>query len=128
MVIAVLSNRFGLSLFDKEVYLNVVGGLKIEETAADLAVACALISAARDIALPSNTIAIGEIGLSGEVRMVSNLEGRLKEAAKLGFKNCLIPRANEKNKNFAALKKSLTELNLQTIGHVRDLSKFFKKN
>jgi len=128
MIIAVLSNRFGLSLFDKEVYLNVVGGLKIEETAADLAVACALISAARDVALPSNTIAIGEIGLSGEVRMVSNLEGRLKEAAKLGFKNCLIPKANEKNKNFAALKKSLPELNLNLIGHVRDLAKFFKKN
>lgn len=128
MIIAVLSNRFGLSLFDKEVYLNVVGGLKIEETAADLAVACALISAARDIALPSHTIAIGEIGLSGEVRMVSNLEGRLKEAAKLGFKNCLIPKANEKNKNFASIKKSLPELNLQLIGHVRDLAKFFKKD
>ncbi len=128
MIIAVLSNRFGLSLFDKEVYLNVVGGLKIEETAADLAVACALISAARDIALPSNTIAIGEIGLSGEVRMVSNLEGRLKEAAKLGFKNCLIPKANEKNKNFASLKKSLPEINLHLVGHVRDLAKFFKKS
>jgi DNA repair protein RadA/Sms len=127
MVIAVLSSRFGLNLFDKEVYLNIVGGLKIEETAADLAVACALISAARDIALPSQTIAIGEVGLSGEVRMVSNLEGRLKEAAKLGFKNCLIPKANEKNKNFAALKKSLPEMNLQMIGHVRDLAKFFKK-
>jgi DNA repair protein RadA/Sms len=71
--------------------LNVVGGLKIEETAADLAVACALISAARDIALPPSTIAVGEIGLTGEIRMVSNLEGRLKEAAKLGFKHCLIP-------------------------------------
>ncbi len=128
MIIAVLGNRFGLNLFDKEVYLNIVGGLKIEETAADLAVACSLISAARDIALPSNTIAIGEIGLSGEVRMVSNLEGRLKEAAKLGFKNCLLPKANEKNKNFAALKKSLPELNLQTVSHVRDLAKFFKKN
>ncbi len=128
MIIAVLSNRFGLSLFDKEVYLNVVGGLKIEETAADLAVACALISAARDIALPANTIAIGEIGLSGEVRMVGNLEGRLKEAAKLGFKNCLIPKANEKNKNFAAIKKSLPELNLQLVSHVRDLAKFLKKN
>lgn len=128
MVIAVLSSRFGLNLFDKEVYLNIVGGLKIEETAADLAVACALISAARDIALPSQTIAIGEVGLSGEVRMVSNLEGRLKEAAKLGFKNCLIPKANEKNKNFVALKKSLPEMNLQMIGHVRDLAKFFKKN
>lgn len=128
MLIAVLGNRFGLNLFDKEVYLNIVGGLKIEETAADLAVACALISAARDIALASNTIAIGEIGLSGEVRMVGNLEGRLKEAAKLGFKNCLIPKANEKNKNFAALKKSLPELNLKTINHVRDLSQFFRKN
>ena len=128
MIIAVLGNRFGLNLFDKEVYLNIVGGLKIEETAADLAVACSLISAARDIALPSNTIAIGEIGLSGEVRMVGNLEGRLKEAAKLGFKNCLLPKANEKNKNFAALKKSLPELNLQTVSHVRDLAKFFKKN
>ncbi len=126
MIIAVLGNRFGLNLFDKEVYLNIVGGLKIEETAADLAVACALISAARDIALPSNTIAIGEVGLSGEIRMVGNLEGRLKEAAKLGFKNCFIPKANEKNKNFAALKKALPELNLQSVAHIRDLSKFFK--
>ena len=127
MVIAVLNSRFGQNLFDKEVYLNIVGGLKIEETAADLAVACALISAARDIALPSSTIAIGEVGLSGEVRMVSNLEGRLKEAAKLGFKNCLIPKANEKNKNFAALKKTLPELNFHLISHIRDLAKFFKK-
>ena len=127
MIIAVLNNRFGLNLFDKEVYLNVVGGLKIEETAADLAVACALISAARDIALPSSAIAIGEIGLSGEIRMVSNVEGRLKEAAKLGFKKCLIPQANEKNKNFSNLKKSLPELELFLISHIRDLAKFFKK-
>lgn len=127
MIIAVLHNRFGLNLFDKEVYLNVVGGLKIEETAADLAVACALISAARDIALPTSTIAIGEIGLSGEVRMTNALDSRLKEAAKLGFKNCLIPKANEKNKHFAALKKSLPELTLHSIGHVRDLAKFFHK-
>lgn len=128
MIIAVLNNRFGLNLFDKEVYLNIVGGLKIEETAADLAVACALISAARDIALPKSTIAIGEVGLSGEVRMVSNLEGRLKEAAKLGFTNCLIPKANEKNKNFAALKKSLSELKLHSVAHIRDLGKIFRKS
>lgn len=127
MIIAVLNNRFGLNLFDKEVYLNIVGGLKIVETSADLAVACALISASRDIALASSTIAIGEIGLTGEVRMVGNLESRLKEAHKLGFKNCLIPKANEKNKNFANLKKSLPELNLHLIAHIRDLAKFFKK-
>lgn len=127
MIIAVLSSRFGLNLFDKEVYLNIVGGLKIEETAADLAVACALISAARDIALPTSTIAIGEVGLSGEVRMAGNLEGRLKEAAKLGFKNCIIPQANEKNKNFATLKKAVPEINLHLVKHVRDLAKFFRK-
>jgi DNA repair protein RadA/Sms len=127
MIIAVLNSRFGLNLFDKEVYLNVVGGLKIEETAADLAVACALISAARDIALPSSTIAVGEIGLTGEIRMVSNLEGRLKEAAKLGFKHCLIPQANEKNKNFAAVKKSLPELRFSLVSHVRDLAGVFRK-
>lgn len=128
MIIAVLNNRFGLNLFDKEVYLNVVGGLKIEETAADLAVACALISAARDIALSSSATAVGEIGLTGEIRMVSNLEGRLKEAAKLGFTKCLIPKANEKNKNFANLKKSLPEMEFHLVSHIRDLAKFFKKN
>jgi DNA repair protein RadA/Sms len=127
MVIAVLSNRFGLNLFDKEVYLNIVGGLKIEDTSADLAVACALISAARDVALPSSTIAIGEVGLSGEIRMAGNLENRLKEANKLGFKNCLLPKANEKNKNFAALRKSLPEMNFTFVAHIRDLGKFFKK-
>jgi len=128
MIIAVLNSRFGLNLFDKEVYLNIVGGLKIVETSADLAVACALISSARDIALPSSTIAVGEIGLSGEIRMVGNLEGRLKEAHKLGFKNCIIPKANEKNKNFASLRKSIPELNIHFISHIRDLAKFFRKN
>ncbi len=127
MIIAVLNNRFGLNLFDKEVYLNIVGGLKIEETAADLAVACALISAAKDISLPSNTIAIGEIGLTGEIRMVSGLESRLKEAAKLGFKNCLIPKANEKSKHWANIKKSVPEMNFSAIHHIRDLGKIFRK-
>lgn len=127
MIIAVLNNRFGLNLFDKEVYLNIVGGLKIEETAADLAVACALISATKDISLPSNTIAIGEIGLTGEIRMVSGLESRLKEAAKLGFKNCLIPKANENSKHWANIKKSVPEMNFSAIHHIRDLGKIFRK-
>ena len=127
MIIAVLNSRFGLNLFDKEVYLNIVGGIEINETAADLAIACALISAARDIAIQSSTIIIGEIGLTGEIRMINNLEGRLKEAVKLGFTNCIIPKANEKNKNFGALKKSLPELNIKTVAHVRDLAGLFRK-
>ena len=127
MIIAILNSRFGLNLFDKEVYLNVVGGLKIIETAADLAVACALISAARDVAFSESSIAIGEIGLTGEVRMVGNLESRLKEAAKLGFKKCYIPAANTKSKNWSNVKKSMPELEFQDIAHVRDLGKIFRK-
>lgn len=127
MIIAVLSSRFGLNLFDKEVYLNIVGGIEIQETAADLAIACALISAARDITIPSSTIIIGEIGLTGEVRMINNLEARLKEAVKLGFKRCIIPKANEKNKNFSALTKTLSQLEFKTVAHIRDVAQFFKK-
>lgn len=123
MIIAVLGSRFGLNLSDKEVYLNIVGGIEVKETAADLAIAGALISAARDLAIPSSTILIGEIGLTGEVRMISNLEDRLKEAEKLGFENCIIPKANEKNKNFKALKNNLKKINIKTISHVRDLAK-----
>ncbi len=126
MIIAVLNNRFGLNLFDKEVYLNIVGGLKIEETAADLAIACALISAAKDKVIAKSTIAIGEIGLTGEVRMVGNLENRIKEAQKLGFKNCLIPAANTKNKNWNNIKKSLPDINFIAISHIRDLMKIFR--
>jgi hypothetical protein len=107
----------------KEVYLIVVGGLKIIETSADLAVACALISASKDISLPAKTLAIGEIGLTGEIRMIGNLETRLKEAQKLGFQNCLIPQANIKNKSFLTLKKNLPELNFIEVSHIRDLAK-----
>ena len=125
MVIAVLNSRFGLSLYDKEVYLNIVGGIEIEETAADLAVACALISSARNFAIPSSTIALGEIGLTGEIRMISNLEDRLKEASKLGFKNCIIPKANTKSKNFAAIKKSLGDMKITPVAHIKDLRDVF---
>ncbi len=125
MVIAVLNSRFGLSLYDKEVYLNIVGGIEIEETAADLAVACALISSARNFAIPSSTIALGEIGLTGEIRMISNLEDRLKEASKLGFKNCIIPKANTKSKNFTAIKKSLGDMKITAVAHIKDLRDVF---
>lgn len=128
MIIAVLNARFGLNLSDKEVYLNVAAGLKINEPAADLAVACALISAFRDIPLPENTAIMGEVGLSGEVRMISSLETRLKEAAKLGFENYLVPKGIEKLKNWSGLKKSLNNVNLNTISHIRDLGQFFRKS
>lgn len=127
MIIAILNARFGLNLGDKEVYLNVAGGLRINEPGADLAVAAALISASKDIPLPNNCAVMGELGLSGEVRMVSGIDIRLKEAAKLGFKNIIIPKGIEKLKTWKNIKTNLIGVNTQTVAHIRDLAKFFKK-
>ena len=91
MVLAVLEARCGLSLGDRDVYLNVAGGLRISEPAADLAAAAALASSALDQALPQDCVVFGEISLSGEVRAVSRMDSRLKEAAKLGFRRALGP-------------------------------------
>jgi DNA repair protein RadA/Sms len=91
MILAVLETRGGLDLATHEVYLNVAGGLKIGEPAADIAVALAIVSALSDRAVPEDIVAFGEIGLSGEVRRVAQTEVRLKEAAKLGFKRALVP-------------------------------------
>lgn len=92
MISAVLSRRTGLQLQDQDIYVNVVGGLKISEPAADLAVAAAIASSARDIPVRADTICIGEIGLSGELRMASRTAARLREAAKLGFKTAILPK------------------------------------
>jgi DNA repair protein RadA/Sms len=91
MVMAVLEARCGLALAGRDVYLNVAGGLRIQEPAADLAVAAALVSSAADVALPDGTVIFGEIGLTGEVRPVAQAEARLKEAAKLGFGRAIVP-------------------------------------
>ncbi len=91
MVLAVLEARCGLSLGDRDVYLNVAGGLRISEPAADLAAAAALASSALDQALPQDCVVFGEISLSGDVRSVSRMDARLKEAAKLGFRRALGP-------------------------------------
>ena len=91
MVLAVLEARCGLSFAQRDVYLNVAGGLRINEPAADLAAAAALASSALDVALPQDCVVFGEVSLSGEVRGVSRMESRLKEAAKLGFKHALGP-------------------------------------
>jgi DNA repair protein RadA/Sms len=93
MILAVLESRCGLVFGNKDVYLNVAGGLKITEPAADLAVAAALVSALANVPIPPQSVFFGEIGLSGEVRAVSQAESRLKEAAKLGFLSayCALP-------------------------------------
>lgn len=95
MLIAVLEKRAGLALSNQDVYLNVVGGLRIGEPAADLAIALAIASAQFDKPLPADVICIGEVGLSGEVRSVPQLERRIIEAANLGFKQAIVPKNSE---------------------------------
>ena len=93
LLTAVLSKRIGLPLHEADVHVNVVGGLRIEETAADLGTALAILSSYRDIPLDPHAVAIGEIGLAGELRAVGQMELRLREAAKLGFGKAIVAQA-----------------------------------
>jgi DNA repair protein RadA/Sms len=95
MLLAVLEARCGLVMAGRDVYLNVAGGLRIAEPAADLAVAAALVSSMLDVPVPSATVIFGEVGLAGEVRAVGQAEARLKEAAKLGFARAVVPSGQE---------------------------------
>jgi DNA repair protein RadA/Sms len=92
LIIAVLTRRLGMCLSNQDVFLNVVGGLRIEEPAADLAAAAALVSSQKDQPVFADMVLIGEVGLSGELRWVSQMEQRLNEAAKLGFRSAVIPK------------------------------------
>lgn len=116
MMIAVLNARFGINLLDKEVYLNVAGGLRIVEPAADLAVIAALISAAKNIPLDREQVFLGEVGLSGELRQVVHTDIRLNEAHKLGFKKAYIPFASKKN---------ACKIGIISVNHIRELDKLF---
>ncbi len=99
MILAVLETRAGMRFADKEVFLNVAGGLKITEPAADVAVAMALLSALLDKPLPTSLVGFGEIGLTGEIRAASRTDTRLKEAAALGFTRAIIPTSSPEKNN-----------------------------
>ena len=97
LILAVLEKRLGLKFSSNDVYLNVIGGLEIDEPASDLGIAMSLISSLTDKKIPDDLIAIGEIGLAGECRGISSIEQRVKEAARLGFTTALIPASNATN-------------------------------
>ena len=122
MILAVLEARCGLVFSNRDIYLNVAGGLKITEPAADMAVATAVISALTQKPVPSNMIVFGEIGLSGEIRAVPQMELRLKEASKLGFEKALCP-------SLRTVKKRPSEpaICLQEVGNLRTIVDFFVK-
>ncbi len=105
MLLAVLHRHAGVAMYNQDVYVNVVGGVRVTETAADLAVVLAVLSSFRDVPLAGDMIAFGEIGLAGEVRPVPNGLERIREAAKHGFKTAIVPSANvQKNDSIAGMK------------------------
>lgn len=107
MLLAIIGKRAGVKIYDQDVFVNVVGGMKVKEPAVDLAVAAAIISAVENIALPDDAILLGELGLGGELRSVPFLERRLKEADRLGLKTSITPK---------------------TLRHLADLAKQLKKS
>ncbi len=116
LLTAVLSRRVRLKLHDKDVFVNVIGGLQIDEPAADVAVAIAIASSVKDRPIHADMAFVGEIGLSGELRAVSQLEMRLKEAVKLGFKRCVIPRSTKKQ--MADIPKGLEVIDCRSLHEV----------
>ncbi len=121
-IVAVLEKKVGLNLSKQDIYVNVAGGLDIIEPSYDLALCLAIISSIRDIAINSKTIIIGEIGLLGEVRSVANIERRLKEASKLGFKRAIIPKvSSETYKKISSLGLDIRQVKLVTDAIVEGL-------
>ena len=114
MIVAVLSRRLGLKLGNQDIIVNVTGGLKIDEPAADLGIALAIASSCRDMPVALGLIVMGEIGPSGELRAVPQVERRIAEAERLGFTRCLVPKAGIKN---APISKDIEVL---AFGHLRE--------
>src|SRR5215216_4490778 len=100
LIAAVLTRRAGLKLAEQDIFVNVVGGLQIDEPAADLAVAVAIASSWRDVSVKADAVLIGEIGLAGELRMPGQMQARLREAQKLGFKSAIVPKALRKGEGY----------------------------
>ena len=120
LLLAVLEKRLGLRFSSQDIYMNVIGGLHIDEPAADMAAAMALISSILDVPVPDDLIAVGEIGLAGECRAVSDIEMRVSEAERLGFKRIVLPkRSAKKIKN--------AKIELIAVSSIFETVKLFKK-
>jgi DNA repair protein RadA/Sms len=111
MLLAVLHRHGGIAMYDQDVFVNIVGGIRVSETAADLPLLMAALSSFRDRPLAHDTVMFGEVGLAGEIRPVQNGQDRLREAAKHGFRRAIVPRAN-------APKQSEHDLEIITVSRL----------
>ncbi len=119
LIAAVLTRRMGLKLSEQDVFVNVVGGIQIDEPAADLAIAAAIASSWKDISVRADTVLIGEIGLAGELRMPGQMQTRLREAAKLGFKTAIVPKAIRKGEGWP---KDIEIIEARSVGQALDVA------
>ncbi len=124
LLLAVLEKRGGFHFGVKDVFLNIAGGLKVEDPAIDLAVLCALLSSYTDIALPPHVCFAGEVGLSGEIRAVNRIEQRIGEAAKLGFEKIIVSRYNQGRAGNKTL-ESKAGIEVVALGRVEELYQYF---
>ncbi len=120
LLVAVLEKRAGMNLGSQDIYLNIVGGIKVNEPALDLGIVLATASSFKNISIKEDVAVIGEVGLTGEVRRVNMIEKRLKEAEKLGYKICIIPESNKK------LLKEDFKLDIIGVKNVRDAMKYLE--
>lgn len=116
MLLAVLEKRVGFRLATKDVFLNIAGGIRVNDPALDLAVVMAILSSNMDTVLPHDTVFAGEVGLSGEIRAVSRIEQRISEAEKLGFQQIFVPKGNQKS-----LTKKVTDIQIRFVSKITDI-------
>jgi DNA repair protein RadA/Sms len=114
LLVAILEKKLGAKLFDQDIFVNVAGGVNVEEPAVDLGIVAAITSSARDVALDPKTVLFGEVGLAGEIRGIAQAEARVKEAGKLGFERCILPASN------AVQLKSIKHPQLVGVGSLAD--------
>jgi len=119
LLLAVLHRHAGIACFDQDVFVNAVGGVRITEPAADLAVLMAIVSSLRNKPLPEKLVVFGEVGLAGEVRPVQRGQERLREAAKLGFTHALIPKANQPRQAVAGMEITAVDRVADAFARVR---------
>lgn len=121
LIIAVIENKLNIPLQNKDIYINTAGGIKISEPAVDLGIAIAIISSIKNLSIPLDTVVLGELGLTGEVRTIGLCERRLSEAQNIGFRECIIPFDNSRQ-----ISNKFNNLEINTVKNLNDVISFLK--
>lgn len=121
VLVAVLEKRIGLNLGTEDIFINVAGGIKLEDPACDLGIVISIASSFKNKTIPFDLVAVGEVGLSADVRSVSYADLRIKEAEKLGFKRCILPKSNLRDKSFVQRNRRIECMEASTIREALDI-------